>query len=109
MLNDFGFAVEVGTEHLFAGTLCFAPTAVLRSYIKSPYIPIRSEPWHDLESAAKLLFVLSTGYCRQDLLAHDASDANRLLSLWEVVENVTFLKLARECDYNSLLTATGLS
>lgn len=104
--NDFGFAVPASTEHVFAGTLRFAPTAVLRSYISNPFRKIVCECWQDLESAAKLLFTVGvTGLRSSPLFQIDASDAQKFLQYWESVEElmVGWLDAARASDYEALI------
>lgn len=105
MLNDFGFAVSAGTLHSFAGTLRFAPTSVLRSYVNDPASPVQCECWHDLESAVKLLFSINKIASKNPLLYRiDASDASSLLTYWEKFESILadWLRPAHASNYDVL-------
>lgn len=105
MLNDFGFAVDAGTMHSFAGTIRFAPTAVLKSYVANPSAPIKCECWHDLESAVKLIWSL---YTTSRVYEIDAANAAAFLDYWQHTESCTgdlmhLLPLARAADYGRLV------
>lgn len=107
MLNDFGCAVPARSKHLFAGTLRFAPTSVLQSYLDNPQSPIVSECWHDLESAVKLLWIVAFGYRHTPLFQIRGSDVKSLLEFWKRFEQGPFpdslLKAAHAGDYDTLL------
>jgi hypothetical protein len=106
MLSDFGCAVNSGTTCPFAGTLRFAPTAVLQSYVTYPRVMITCQPSHDLESAMKLLWI-----CLNDrngsLYEIGSGDAPALLEFWKDTDPLLspgWLEAARQCNYDSLLT-----
>lgn len=105
MLNDFGFAVTAGSMHSFAGTIRFAPTVVLQSYVTNPSVAIKSECWHDLESAVKLIWSLS----RMSRVYHiNAADATEFLQYWQDAELASgdlacLLPLARAAEYDKLM------
>jgi hypothetical protein len=105
MLNDFGFAVEAGSMHSFAGTIRFAPTAVLESYAANPSIAIKCECWHDLESAVKLTWSL---YAPSRVYEINSGDAAAFLRYWRSVEVSSgelkqLLPLARTVNYERLI------
>src|SRR5690242_3185734 len=107
MLNDFGCAVDSGSAHLFAGTIRFAPTALLRHCVITPHLAITAQPYHDLESAVKLLWVCLAGNWRKALFRIKSSDTAAVLAFWTATDPLlpsSWLEAARTCNYNTLIS-----